>query len=188
MKVPLLSVVTFSVTVLLSPLALAQGAQSVQQLLTEAQQSYMRGDMATAKAQFQTVNRIDPKNPTAIGFLRRIQVEEQKGGASIEKQLAAVVLPRVEFKEATLGSALNYVKQAVANATENKTSINFIVQLPQEQVNTQAVTLSLRDIPASEVLRYLGNLANVQFEYEKFAVVVKPKATAQAASAPAPAQ
>jgi hypothetical protein len=178
----------FSVTVLLSPLALAQGAQSVQQLLSEAQQAYMRGDLAKAKAQFTTVSQIDPKNPTAIGFLRRIQAEEQKGGASIEKQLAAVVLPRVEFKEATLGSALNYVKQAVANATQNKTNLNFIVQLPPDQVSTQALTLSLRDIPASEVLRYMGNLANVQFEYEKFAVVVKPKGTAQASNAPAPAQ
>ena len=78
------------------------------ELPTEAQQAYMRGDLETAKHQFQTVNRIDPKNPTAIGFLRRIQAESKAAANSgtVEKQLAAVTIPKVEFRESTLGSAL----------------------------------------------------------------------------------
>jgi hypothetical protein len=47
-------------------------------------------------------------------------------------------------------------------------------------------TLALQDVPLTEVLRYIGELANVTFSYEPFAVVVKPgkeAAPAQAANA-----
>jgi hypothetical protein len=48
------------------------------------------------------------------------------------------------------------------------------------------VTLSVTNIPLTEVLKYIGSLANVQFEYEKYAVRVKPAGAAvPAPSAPA---
>jgi hypothetical protein len=185
MRFPSFVVFIGSAAMLFSPEVQAQ--QSVQQLLTEAQKSYMRGDLETAKHQFQTVNRIDPKNPTAIGFLRRIAVESKANtGASLEKQLAAVIIPKVEFREATLGSALEYLKLAVTKASDGKTSVNFIVQLPEDQVKGQAITLNVTGIPFTEVLRYVGGLANVQFEYDRYAVVVKPKGgTVSATTAPA---
>ena len=188
MKFPSLLIVVGSAAMLLAPEVRAQ--QSVQQLLTEAQQAYMRGDLETAKHQFQTVNRIDPKNPTAIGFLRRIQAESKAAAnnASVEKQLSAVIVPKVEFRESTLGSALDYLKQVLAKSTEGKTSVNFIVQLPEDRVKTQTVTMSVTNMPFTEVLRYLGGLADIQFEYDRYAVVVKPKSAVSAANtATAPA-
>jgi hypothetical protein len=92
----------------------------------------------------------------------------------------------VEFKEATLGSALDYLKQVVARVSEGKAAVNFIVQLPDDQVKTQTVTLNVTNIPFTEVLRYIGGLANVQFEYEKYAVVVKAKGSTAATTSSAP--
>jgi hypothetical protein len=186
MKIPSFLVVTGSILVLLAGEVRAQ--QSVPELLNAAQQAYMRGDYETAKRQFQMVNRIDPKNPTAIGFLRRIAAEAKPSAVTLEKQLATVVIPKVEFKEATLGSVLDYLKQVVAKTTDGKTSVNFIVQLPDDQVKTQPITLSVTNIPFTEVLRYLGGLAGVQFEYDKYAVVVKPRGAAvSAVNSPSPA-
>ncbi|MHA3770654.1 hypothetical protein ACXR0O_03845 [Verrucomicrobiota bacterium sgz303538] len=186
MKSPSLLIVAGVAAMLLAPEARAQ--QSVQQLLTEAQQAYMRGDLETAKHQFQTVNRIDPKNPTAIGFLRRIQAENKAAANSstVEKQLATVTIPKVEFRESTLGSALDYLKQILSKTTDGKTSVNFIVQLPEERVKSQTVTMSVTGMPFTEVLRYLGGLADVQFEYDRYAVVVKPKSAVSANTTTAP--
>ncbi len=173
MRFPSLLVFVASAALFLAP---EVQAQNVQQLLSEAQKNYMRGDLETAKRQFQTVNRIDPKNPTAIGFLRRIAAEaKQSTGVSLEKQLAGVIIPKVEFRDATLGSALDYLKQALSKTTDGKTSVNFIVQLSDEQVKTQTVTLNVTGLPFTEILRYVGGLANVEFVYDKYAVVVKPK-------------
>ena len=108
-----------------------------------------------------------------------------------EKNLAAVILPKVEFREATLGSALEYLKQAISKASDGKQVVNFVVQVPEEQVKTQPVTLNLTTIPATEALRYLGDVAGLEFQYEKYAVVVRSKgsgASAQAVPAVPPAK
>jgi hypothetical protein len=182
MKAPSLVAFACTLGLFIAPELHAQG--NVQQLLTEAQQSYMKGDLERANQQFQTVNEIDPKYPSSIGLLRRIQLDLARYSFnSMEKLLEKVVIAKVEFKEATLGSALDYLKQVVSRTTEGKQSVNFIVQLPDEQVKTQTVTMSVTNMPFTEVLRYLGGLANLQFEYEKYAVVVKPKGATAAATA-----
>lgn len=184
MKLPSIAIIACSLLAL--PVAELRADQSVQQLLTEAQKAYMSGDIETAKRYFQMVNRADPRNVTAIGFLRRIAVEGKKGGGNtMEKQLASVIIPKVEFREATLGSVLEYLKQTLEKTTGGQASVSFIVL--RDVPVTQQVTLSVTNIPFTEVLRYIGGLADVQFAYEKYGVVVKSKnAGASAAVAPAP--
>lgn len=184
MKVPSLQAFAFAGLLLLAPVA---QAASVQELLSEAQSAYLRGDLKTAKAQFETVRSLDPKNTTAIGYLKMINAQEANApkGNAIQKQLAGVIIPKIAVREATLGSVLEFMRQSIAKASDNKVQVNFVVQLPEEQVKTQTVTLNLTNIPASEVLRYIGDLAHVQFEYDKYAIKVRPAGPAQP-QAPAP--
>jgi len=181
---PILALTVFT-SLLCTP---AFADESLQQLLTEAQTAYSRGDITTAKANFEMVYKIDPRNQVAIGFLRRIRAAEGARGKGVdqEKSLAAVILPKVEFREATLGSALEYLKQAIVKASDGKQVVNFVVQVPEDQVKTLPVTLNLTSIPATEALRYLGGVAGLEFQYEKYAVVVRSKtggASAQAVPA-----
>ncbi len=159
-------------------LALASGAvaEDVQKLLTEAQTAYMRGDVENAKASFEMVNKLDPKNQTAIAFLRRIQVEQAaKGGAgSIEKKFAAVVIPTIEFKDATLREALEFLRKKVNEMPGDKPQVNFVMQLSEEQAAAARITLNLAGIPFTEALRYVGGLAGVTFSYDQYAILVKP--------------
>lgn len=167
-----------------------QAADSVSQLLTEAQTSLLRGDVPTAKAKFQSVKSLDPKNATATAYLAKIAAMEAKESlsGSQEKQLAKLILPKVEFKDATLTAALDYLKQTVNKLSEGKQSVNFVVKLSEEQVN-KSVTLSMNGAPFTEVLKYVGDLANVSFTYDRYAITVNPTApTAQAAPPATPAQ
>ena len=167
-------------------IATASFAESTQELLTQAQVAYQRGEIEKAKKLFTAVVQADPGNPTAIGFLRKIAGEEKNkpGTSSIQKQMETLMIPKVEFKEATLGSVLDFLKQTAAKVSDGKAAVNFVVQLPEDQVKTKTVTLSLTNVPMSEVLRYLGGLADVDFSYEKYAILVKPHvATSQTAPA-----
>lgn len=169
--------------------ATAAEAQTVPQLLSEAQGAYMRGDMATAKKAFEEVYSLDPKNVTAIGYLRMIKAQERNApkGNAVEKSLASVVIPKVEFRDATLGAALDYLRQAVPKATDNKQTVNFVVQVPPERLQSQTVTLNLTNVPFTEILKYVGGITDLQFEFDKYAVLVKPKSpTASASPAPLP--
>jgi hypothetical protein len=61
--------------------------------------------------------------------------------------------------------------------------VNFVVQLPADQVNTQTVTLSLNNVPFGEALKYLGTVASLDFVYDKYAILVRPKNDASGATA-----
>lgn len=149
-------------------------AADVSKILSEAQTAMIRGDIETAKRNFQIVYQLDPKNVVAIGGLRQIAAQEAKGGGSpaIEKQLSAVILPQVQFKEATLTEALDFLKKKVTEASGGKQTANFVVQPGVDQ--NAKITLSLTNIPLTEALRYLSGLVNAKMDYQKYAIVIKP--------------
>ena len=152
----------------------------IQDLLTKGQTAYMKGDIETAKAAFEMVYQMDSRNTTAIGFLKRIQIDlkNKPKYVPMDRQLVTLVIPQIMFREATLGSALDYLKKAADRQSEGKVGVNFVVQLPAEQVNTQQVTLNLSNVPFTEALKYLGTVASLDFVYDKYAIIVKPKADA----------
>ncbi|EDY16877.1 hypothetical protein CfE428DRAFT_5686 [Chthoniobacter flavus Ellin428] len=129
---------------------------------------------------------LDSRNITAINYLTRIRA--MKGARSrravcpIERQVASVMIPQIQFRDATLGSALDYLKKAVARESGNKVAVNFVVKLPAEQVATQTVTLSLSKVPFTEAVKYLASVANLDVEYQKYAIVLKPKADGTASA------
>ena len=169
----LLAVFTLSIL----PAAAQQSAT-----LSQAQKAYLAGDIATAKPLFEQVLRDDPQNIAARNYLKAILLAEAQAGpgAQVEKQLQALILPKVEFKDATLDSVLDALKQQAAKASGGKIVPNFVVQAG---VNKSApVTLQLTNIPFREAMRYVGDLVQADFVVDKYAIVVKPKP-----NAPAPA-
>jgi hypothetical protein len=163
-------------------------ASDVSDLMTEAQRAYIRNDLATAKEKFELVRRLDPGNKTAVSYLRRIVADEIAQGAgkapknATEEALKKLILEKVELREASLAEALEFLKQKGTQLTEGKVPINFVLQL-DEQTQNAKVTISLQKVPFAEVLRYVGELAGVNFVYQPYAILVKPKGAAQ----PAPA-
>jgi len=172
----------------------APTSPEVQALIAEGQAAYQKGDIDKAKMAFENAYSMDSRNLVVIGYLRRIKVDEQSRPKKIdrEKQLAAIIIPEIKFREATIGSAVDFIKKAVDKQTGGKSGVSFVIQLPAEQVNTQTVTLNLSGIPATEALRYLAELVNATVAYDSYAVVIKgkPGAVAPTASSttPAPAQ
>ena len=180
-------------TALLASLALVAGAfaDDVADLLAEAQRAYFRGDIPAAKEKFDLVRKFEPNNRVAVGFLKRIAADDAAKKASLppgtatEAALKKVILEKVDFQEATLVELLEFLRQKGNQITGDKIAINFVCQLDDQAKNTK-ITLSMRKVPFTEVLRYIGELANVQFAFEPYAIVVKPKAAAAAAGTPQP--
>lgn len=172
-------------TNLLAAVALAlitasASGQAISDLLAEAQRAYVKGDSAGAKEKFELVRRLEPDNRTATLYLRRIIAEEAANPANknpanaTQAALAQVILPRLELREASLGEVLDFLRQKGNQAAAGKVAINFVAQLDDAQ-KAAKITLNLQNVPFTEALRYVGELGGVQFSYERFAIVVKPK-------------
>ena len=166
--------------VVLATLAAGGFASELSDLLTDAQRTYIRGDLAGAKEKFRLVQQIDPKNPTAYSYLRRIAGEEaarEAGKAApnaTQAALAKLLLEKVDFREAALPEALDYLRQRATQLSGGKQAVNFVLQL-DDTARAAKVTLTLQAVPFTEVLRYIGELAGVTFVYEPYAIVVKQK-------------
>lgn len=143
--------------------------------LSQAQRAYMAGNVDTAKTLFQKVLADDPQNVAAKNYLKAIlAAEEQAGpGAKLEKQYQSLILPKVEFKDATLDSVLEALRQQASKASGGKITPNFVVQ---PGVNTSApVTLHLSNIPFNEAVRYVCTLVGAEYVVDRYAISIKPK-------------
>lgn len=171
--------------ILASILTMTVGAQEVQTLLSEAQRDYIRGDKAAAKEKFTMIQKVEPNNRIAMTYLRMIAAEDKKGGtddaAALRQRVEKTVIDKLEFRDATVGEALEFVGKKIAASGGAK--VNIVQQLSEAEKSAK-VTISLSNISASEALRYVADLANLSVSYEKFAVVVRPKGAAQPAQAP----
>ena len=160
-------------------------ASDMSDLLADAQRAYIRNDYAAAKEKFEMVRKLDPSNRTANAYLRMIMAEELKSGGKLtrndtEEACKKLIMEKIDLREASLAEVLDFLKQKAASVSGGKVAVNFVLQV-DEQTQARKVTLSIQKVPFSEVLRYVGDLAEVQFKYEQYAVVVKPKGAAQPA-------
>ena len=162
-------------------------ASDVSDLLAAARRAYSEGQIAVAKEKFDLVRRLEPTNSTAITYLKRIAADElllTKGRNDTEEACKKLVLEKVDLRDASLAEALEFLKQKAVQASGGKLTVNFVLQL-DEQAQAKKVTLTMQKAPFFEVLRYVGELVEVQFKYEQYAIVVKPKSAQVPPTVPA---
>jgi hypothetical protein len=172
------SLLVASVFVILPRLGLAD--PTVPQLMGDAQRAYLARDYQTATELFNQVLEIDPHNTLAIQYLRNIHLA-QAGMPNVAKDpIKDLMLPKIEFKDATFTSALDFFKE---QAAKQGVTVSFVAQLPEPQLEHR-VTLSLSNIPFLDALRYLCEQNNAVSTQEPYAIVIKP---VPADASPAPA-
>jgi hypothetical protein len=151
-----------------SSLAAQQG-----EIQVEAVRAFQAGDYATAKSLFESLLSIDPKNVTARNYLRVI-AQRERTGPGLEAALRKIVIPTVNFRDTTVREAVAFVSQKVGELSGGKQSVNVVWMVPPEQADSARVTLSLQNVPASEVLRYIGDASNLRFSYDPLALKISP--------------
>ena len=175
---------------LLALTALPVQAQLPSQLYADAVAAYKAGKVAEAKHKLQLTLEIDKNFRPASEMLNRINLAQQQDRASGVTQMSPKVLEQtvfpVEFKETSLQTALEYIRQQAEEKSAGKAQLNFVLQVPPEVANKK-ITLRLSHVPVSEMLHYIGNLAGVSFEMQRYAIAVVPATAASAAAGSAAA-
>ncbi len=86
---------------------------------------------------------------------------------------ARLVLPRAEFKEAGLPKVIQFLQQKSIDLDPEKKGLNFILKVPgQPTPDAIRITLSLREVPFSEVLRYVAELGGLKLRFDENTVVL----------------
>lgn len=150
--------------------------QNASQIYTEATQNYDAGDIAGAKQKLRLALEVDKNFRPAAALLSKITADEKQAGAQpvgVSAQTLSKVIVPIEIKDTSLQTAIEILRQRISEKSGGKVEVNFVVKLPPDLANKR-VSLHLDHVPASEVMRYLGSVAGVDFKIEQYAVMVVP--------------
>jgi hypothetical protein len=104
------------------------------------------------------------------------------GDGRLNAKLNRIILPRLEFREATIREAIDYLAQQSRelDTTESdpaRRGVNIVFKQHVPQPDDARITVSLTNISLMEALRYVTGLANMKFRIEPHEVAIVPLAT-----------
>ncbi|MFC5454293.1 M56 family metallopeptidase [Prosthecobacter fluviatilis] len=104
------------------------------------------------------------------------QTEAANPYAFIKSKLDKIIIPSIQFKEASVQEALEYLRvkgrEFDTLTTDPKARGVSILYRAGDPPSAAIISLDLKDIPLSEALRYVVELANLKMSVQPYAVVV----------------
>ncbi|MBK8092403.1 MAG: hypothetical protein IPK32_10625 [Verrucomicrobiaceae bacterium] len=83
-----------------------------------------------------------------------------------------IILPQVEFQEATLDEAISFIRIKSRDADPAKQGVNILLK-PGGGANAK-ITLSLKNVPVNEALRYIAELTGHKLSGEAGTYIIAP--------------
>lgn len=100
------------------------------------------------------------------------------GRSNINRKLDEIIIPKIEFHEATVREAIDFVKQrAAALDTSEPKGVNVVLQLDPAAEAAESmtrITLELSQIPLRFALESIATAAGLKVKVEPYAVAIVP--------------
>ncbi|HJX24990.1 MAG TPA: Amuc_1098 family type IV pilus outer membrane protein, partial [Chthoniobacterales bacterium] len=127
--------------------------------------------------------------------------KDATGTARISNKLNTIVIPRIEFRDASIREAIDFLRQQAMDndpATEGRKGVDIVLRLgpvgrssetnaptaspsPGASLETRSasttdarITITLNEIPLGEALRYIASQAGLKVKIEPYAVLIIP--------------
>jgi general secretion pathway protein D len=120
--------------------------------------------------------RLKAEDISALFRAERAQQAESgqpSGRASITAKLRDLRIERVDFTAATLEEVLEYLKVRARDLDPTKKGVDFVNGVSGDG-SLRPITLNLVNVPIEEVLRYVTQVAGVNYRVEEYAVRIVP--------------
>jgi hypothetical protein len=160
-------------------------AEDLNAVYQQGRAAFYQGDFTTAQQFLSRVAAANPKHPDTVRMLAYIRANHRAPDNTLKTQYAAVILPKVEMSDVTLTEAIDGLRALSKNASGGKVMPNVIVK--GEELAQRKLSLSLSNIPLTEALNYVTQLAGAKASYDKHAVILSSMAdttTSTAETAP----
>ena len=106
---------------------------------------------------------------------------DTRGTSLINRKLDEIIIPRIDFRDATIREALDFLKQRAVTLDTgeedpSRRGINIVLKVPADSPEANSrITLSLNDIPLRAAIDYVAKAANLKLKIEPYAVAVVPQ-------------
>jgi hypothetical protein len=99
-------------------------------------------------------------------------LQAKQEASPAEVQANKIILPKVQFQEATLTEAVEFLRVKSRELDPEKKGLNILVK-PGGNPNDR-ITMQLKDVPAYEALRYCAEIAGHQLSAGENAFILSP--------------
>ena len=110
---------------------------------------------------------LDPK-PAA----EKSPLQAKREASPAEVQANKIILPKVQFQDATLTEAVEFLRVKSRELDPEKKGLNILIK-PGGNPNNR-ITMQLKDVPAYEALRYCAEIAGHQLSVGENAFILSP--------------
>jgi hypothetical protein len=149
-------------------------AEDLNAVYQQGRAAFYQGDFTTAQQLLSRVAAANPKHPDTVRMLAYIRANHRAPDNTLKTQYATVILPKVEMSDVTLTEAIEGLRALSKNASGGKVVPNVIVK--GEELAQRKLSLSLSNIPLTEALNYVTQLAGAKASYDKHAVILSTMA------------
>ena len=172
-------------------LVIAFAAPATVQAVDDLHVIYEEGRAAFNAGEFQLAREklayVLTKNPTHLPTRAMMaQIERVLGvdNVMLRKSYEKIIIDKIEFVDVELNEAIYAVRMKAKIATNDKVVPNLIVKSPE--LGKKMVSINLTQVPLSEVLQYLAQLAGGRLTYDRSAVMISSLADVRMPAEPAP--
>ena len=106
--------------------------------------------------------------------LRVVGITPAAVESAAHKKAATILIPKLELREASVTEAVDFLRTKAHELDPEKTGVNIILKATGTPAEAR-ITLALTNMPLSEALRYVADLANLKLSTEPNAFVLEPK-------------
>jgi len=108
---------------------------------------------------------------------------DDKGTASISRKLDTIIIPSIDFRDATVREAVDFLKGRAAQLDTSepdpvRRGVNIVLKLDPDAEAAGAATridsLQLTNVPLREALSYVAEAAGLKLKVEPYAVAIVP--------------
>ena len=150
-------------------------ARKIQTLYKTGLIAMQQGKETEAKNAFESVLKLNPGHGHARYQLTQLPATIAKVRQEKRKALFnSTVIKEIDFNKATLSEALEALDLMAAEATEKEFVPNFVVQDPTGESENKLITLKMRNVPLSGILKYVTELSGTSVRYDAHATVLRP--------------
>jgi len=93
----------------------------------------------------------------------------------LQQRLSNIIIPQVDLNDASLNDTLDFLIRQASEISGGKTALNLVRLFPSSVGEDARVTFSLRQVPLTEVLRYVGEATGMEIVYDVHAVRISPR-------------
>ena len=134
------------------------------------------GDPDAARTAYAEALRLQPGHANARYRLGELKLHAPAIAAKgREAKFGAVLVPEFKVDDASLKECLDALEMMVSKESKESVSPNFIIQDTKDQLSAARISLNLKKVPASGVLRYLLEQSGAKARYDEHAIVITPK-------------